>query len=73
MRPQPAAARRYVQHQLSAAADEVRQWVQAGAAVYVCGSLIGMAAGVDEVLRTSLGPGALDELVESGRYRRDVY
>jgi sulfite reductase (NADPH) flavoprotein alpha-component len=67
------ASRRYVQHQLLAAADDVRRWVQAGAAVYVCGSLIGMAAGVDEVLRECVGPDALDELLETGRYRRDVY
>ncbi|MYM91759.1 oxidoreductase, partial [Rugamonas sp. FT82W] len=35
--------RRYVQHSLAEQADAVRAWVAAGAAIYVCGSLDGMA------------------------------
>ena len=46
---------------------------QRGAAIYVCGSLQGMAPGVDGVLRDILGSTKVDELVEAGRYRRDVY
>ena len=65
--------RRYVQHQLVAAADEVRQWVGAGAAIYVCGSLVGMATGVDKALAAVLGRRELDDLARTGRYRRDVY
>lgn len=64
---------RYVQEVLHAAAGQLREWVAAGAAVYVCGSRQGMAEGVDAVLRQALGATLLDELQRSGRYRRDVY
>ncbi|MDE1166946.1 MAG: PepSY domain-containing protein [Pseudomonas sp.] len=63
----------YVQDKLREAADELRAWVEDGAVIYVCGSLQGMAAGVDQVLREVLGAEALEQLVEQGRYRRDVY
>lgn len=63
----------YVQHLLAARAGEVRAWIDAGAAVYVCGSLQGMAGGVHEVLTTILGQEQLDQLDAEGRYRRDVY
>ncbi|MCR6475989.1 sulfite reductase flavoprotein subunit alpha [Variovorax sp. ZS18.2.2] len=65
--------RRYVQDRLREAADTLRQWVADGAVVYVCGSLEGMAPGVDAVLREALGEPAFDDLVAGGRYRRDVY
>lgn len=64
---------RYVQDALAAAADDLRAWVAAGASVYVCGSLQGMAPGVDAVLRRALGDDAVDALRIDGRYRRDVY
>jgi len=63
----------YVQHRLREAADELRAWLDDGAAIYICGSLQGMAAGVDEVLTELLGEQAVAELVEQERYRRDVY
>jgi sulfite reductase (NADPH) flavoprotein alpha-component len=63
----------YVQHRLQAAADELKAWVDEGAAIYVCGSLLGMAEGVDQVLRDVLGDQAVSALTEAGRYRRDVY
>lgn len=63
----------YVQDKLRAAADEVRGWVADGAAIYVCGSLQGMAAGVGEALCEILGEEALLDLAAQGRYRRDVY
>ena len=44
-----------------------------GAAIYICGSLAGMAPGVDAVLREALGDAAVERLRENGRYRRDVY
>ena len=65
--------RRYVQHVLAGAAAEVRQWVDDGAAIYVCGSLRGMAPGVDEVLEGILGRDVLEAMAATGRYRRDVY
>ena len=67
------AQRIYVQDRLREAADELRAWIAEGAAVYVCGSLQGMAAGVDQALREVLGDTVVEELVEQGRYRRDVY
>ncbi|XRD81832.1 sulfite reductase flavoprotein subunit alpha [Dyella halodurans] len=63
----------YVQDRLRAAADDLQQWVREGAAIYVCGSLVGMAPGVDAVLRDVLGAVELECLREDGRYRRDVY
>ncbi|MER0043195.1 sulfite reductase flavoprotein subunit alpha [Pseudomonas sp. MGal98] len=67
------ARRLYVQDRLREAADELQAWIEDGAAVYVCGSLQGMAAGVDQVLREVLGDAVVEGLVEQGRYRRDVY
>lgn len=63
----------YVQDLIGEHADEIRRWVAAGAAIYVCGSLQGMAAGVDAALRGVLGEAAVTLLIEAGRYRRDVY
>lgn len=67
------AQRRYVQHALADAAGAVRDWVGRGAALYVCGSLDGMAGEVDRTLRGILGDRALEDLAAQGRYRRDVY
>lgn len=67
------AERRHVQHRLLERATDLRQWVAEGAALYVCGSLDGMAAGVHQALAEVLGPAALEQLSEAGRYRRDVY
>ncbi|TBR40028.1 MULTISPECIES: sulfite reductase subunit alpha [Dyella] len=64
---------RYVQQCLRDAADEVRHWVDQGAALFVCGSLAGMAPGVDAALRDILGESAVEQLRIDGRYRRDVY
>jgi sulfite reductase (NADPH) flavoprotein alpha-component len=63
----------YVQDRLLDAAVQLQQWLADGAYIYVCGSLIGMAGGVDEVLKQVLGEEAVEQLVEQGRYRRDVY
>lgn len=67
------AQRLYVQDRLLGNADELRGWIADGAAIYICGSLDGMAAGVDAALRDILGRDALDALAAQGRYRRDVY
>lgn len=66
-------SRIYVQDRLRACADVLRQWIEQGAAIYVCGSLAGMAPGVDAVLRETLGDAKVEQLREAGRYRRDVY
>jgi sulfite reductase (NADPH) flavoprotein alpha-component len=65
--------REYVQDRLRDHADELRDWLAQGAIVYVCGSLHGMAAGIDAVLQEVLGQEGLDALLAAGRYRRDVY
>jgi sulfite reductase (NADPH) flavoprotein alpha-component len=68
-----AAGRVYVQDLLPPAAAVLRTWIADGAAIYVCGSLEGMAGGVDQALRGILGGSAVDALAAEGRYRRDVY
>lgn len=67
-------AKTYVQDRLREHAALLHQWVTTGgAALYVCGSLHGMAEGVDAALREILGSEAVDDLTQQGRYRRDVY
>lgn len=63
----------YVQDRLRAASHELAQWIRDGAVIYVCGSLSGMAVGIDAVLLDTLGETALNDFVAAGRYRRDVY
>ncbi|MGC4028253.1 MAG: flavodoxin domain-containing protein [Steroidobacteraceae bacterium] len=65
--------RLYVQDRLREEAAALRQWVDDGAAIYVCGSAEGMAQEVDRVLEETLGRERLDELAAAGSYRRDVY
>lgn len=65
--------RLHVQHLLARESARLREWVDAGAALYVCGSLQGMAGAVDAVLRETLGDAVVDQLTSQGRYRRDVY
>lgn len=64
---------RYVQDLLRSHANDVKQWVERGAAIYVCGSLNGMGQGVHLTLQAILGEAKVNELLGSGRYRRDVY
>lgn len=64
---------RYVQHLLPQVAEELRSWVKRGAAIYVCGSLKGMAQGVDEALEAILGRDLLETLADERRYCRDIY
>ncbi len=67
--PQPE----YVQHRLHARADLLRRWIDDGATIHVCGSLQSMAGAVHEALAAILGQARLEQLMETGRYRRDVY
>lgn len=64
---------RYVQDHLALSMADVKSWLERGAALYVCGSLQGMAQAVDAVLRQHLGDQMVDELAQAGRYCRDVY
>jgi sulfite reductase (NADPH) flavoprotein alpha-component len=63
----------YVQHCLLAQKEQVQQWVEQGASIYVCGSIDGMAPAVDEALIQILGEDVLEQLRLNSRYRRDVY
>lgn len=63
----------WVQHRLLAQRERLVAWVEQGAAIYVCGSLHGMAQAVDASLRQILGEALLQQLQSEGRYRRDVY
>ncbi|WP_288396578.1 sulfite reductase flavoprotein subunit alpha [uncultured Acinetobacter sp.] len=65
--------KRYVQDILRDQAQILKQWIDADAVIYVCGSIEGMASGVDQALIDILGETQLDALRAQGRYRRDVY
>ncbi len=67
------AEHRYVQHRLRDQADTLRQWLDNGASLLVCGSLKGMGRQVDALLRGLLGTEQVDALARDGRYRRDLY
>lgn len=64
---------RYVQDLVREAGTALREWIEAGATVMVCGSLDGMAQGVHDALASIMGAERMDRLAEDGRYRRDVY
>ncbi|MDI9240592.1 flavodoxin domain-containing protein [Lysobacter sp. LF1] len=68
-----AMRRIYVQDRLQQELPRLREWIAEGAAVYVCGSLEGMAPAVDAVLRDAVGLDALETMAAEGRYCRDVY
>lgn len=68
-----ASERAYVQDRLRGSAVLLRAWVDARAAIYVCGSLAGMAPGVEAALVDVLGGDTVERLRTEGRYRRDVY
>ncbi len=63
----------YVQDLLDNAADELRAWTGEDACVLVCGSLAGMAPGVDAALCEILGDAQVERMRIEGRYRRDIY
>lgn len=65
--------RRYVQDVLQAQGDELKRRIAQGAVIYLCGSLQGMGEAVDRVLRAQLGDQAVEQLIEQGRLRRDLY
>ena len=64
---------RYVQDIVRREAGQLRSWVARGAAIYLCGSLRGMASDVDAALNEVLGDTLVSELRLAGRLRRDVY
>ncbi|VXD02060.1 sulfite reductase flavoprotein subunit alpha [Sphingomonas sp. 8AM] len=64
---------RYVQDAVALAGERIAAAVADGAAIYVCGSVTGMAPGVHAALATILGEELLEQLLSEGRYRRDIY
>ncbi len=62
-----------MQDRLLAEAATLRQWVDEGTTILVCGSLQGMAPAVDAVIEQVLGTAGKEALLLAGRYRRDVY
>ncbi|BCM25577.1 sulfite reductase subunit alpha [Methyloradius palustris] len=63
----------YVQDLIQQAADELRVWLDDGAAIFICGSAKGMAPEVHRVLLDIVGDHILANLTNTGRYRRDIY
>jgi sulfite reductase (NADPH) flavoprotein alpha-component len=73
----------YVQHRLWERRQDLLNWLQEGAHIYVCGDEKGMAKDVDATLVKMLaeqakgdedaGRAKLKELAKAGRYQRDVY
>lgn len=63
----------YVQHLVLEHAERLKQWIADSAVIYVCGSIEGMATGVDQALIEILGEECMTTLREESRYRRDVY
>ncbi len=64
----------YVQDKLLQQRERVQNWIlERNAVIYVCGSIDGMAGGVEQALIDILGETTLDQLRQDNRYRRDVY
>ncbi|MFC1507763.1 NADPH-dependent assimilatory sulfite reductase flavoprotein subunit, partial [Pseudomonadota bacterium] len=73
----------YVQHRVLEQAEQVWQWLQDGAHVYVCGDATHMAKDVHEALLTVIEQQGnqdreqaeqyLNDLRKNKRYQRDVY
>jgi sulfite reductase (NADPH) flavoprotein alpha-component len=70
-RDQPT--KRYVQHALWDARQDLSTWVASGAAIYVCGDANTMTKDLHAVLERILGVEVLDALRREKRYLRDVY
>lgn len=64
--------KKYVQHLVADAGEEIARWVGRGASILVCGGL-DMAAGVQEALIAIVGEDKLEQMTQNGLYRRDIY
>lgn len=73
----------YVQNKLWEKKEELMQWIENGAIIYICGSKDPMSKDVDDMLlnifhdkwKTGKKEASkyLEALIESGRYKKDVY
>ena len=70
---QQGAQKCYVQHLLAEQQQRLLQWLAQGAAIYVCGSRLGMGQAVHQSLLAAVGEDGLNLLQQQGRYRRDLY
>lgn len=66
-------ARTYVQARLEEETSELKQWLDRGAHVYICGDASQMAPAVQAVLDAALGGSGCTTLREQGRLHLDVY
>lgn len=64
---------KYVQDVLLKEQATLKQWIDDGAIIYVCGCLSGMGEGVHQALTDILGQSMLEALQLQQRYIRDVY
>ncbi|MDO6506873.1 flavodoxin domain-containing protein [Colwellia sp. 4_MG-2023] len=64
---------KYVQDILLHEQHTLKEWVEEGAVIYVCGCLSGMGEGVHQALIEILGQSMLETLQLQQRYIRDVY
>lgn len=62
----------YVQNVLKSKRQQLCEWLDRGAVIYVCGG-VAMGTGVHRALVEILGENDLQQLIETHRYRRDVY
>ncbi len=62
----------YVQNVVAAKQQQLCEWLDRGAVIYVCGG-IAMGTGIHQVLEAILGENDVQQLIEAQRYRRDVY
>ena len=63
----------YVQERLQAQCELLRAWLAEDAVIMVCGSLQGLGRGVHATLQLLLGEEEVQQLLDTGRYRRDLY
>lgn len=63
----------YVQDKLIEQQQRLKTLIDEGAIIYVCGSIEGMAGGVETALINILGEEQVNDLRQNNRYRRDVY
>jgi sulfite reductase (NADPH) flavoprotein alpha-component len=64
--------RKYVQHLVAEAHEDIATFAERGASILVCGGLA-MAAGVQEALVGILGEEKLEQMTQAGLSRRDIY
>ncbi|MDV2468717.1 sulfite reductase subunit alpha [Acinetobacter chinensis] len=64
---------KYVQDVLKTRSELLKQMIDKGACIYVCGSIKGMGQAVDDTLTSILGADLLNDLKQQKRYKRDVY